>query len=261
MLISRLSNSRTFFLLVLILVWGVPFHAKSQTTTSNDSWYIEGNMLTLSSANRYLGTVIVSNPTRTPVYVTSSVESLTLGVSGRQRSAEGIEAIRVYPERFVLRPGETFSVRIAAQADKVSRDSQSFYVRLTDASNVDDAEAGSGLTSAFMIGYDVMVAVDNTGGASLDGRRLVWRQLSSGAQVLENRTGRHVYLESVSACPDVVNRLDQCTVIKNAPKQSLLPDETVAMPGTDAEKLGIQLRRTLNAKDFPQTFYLTKTAE
>ena len=249
-------NSKSFFrsvLLALTMSCGLwPAFAQPNTATpapKPDTWYVEQIMMTLDAASRFVGSSVISNPGSVPVYVRTSAERVAVVNGQRQRFPVDDGSLRVYPEEFVLRPGDSFTARIVSDPSKFQGDSQSFYIKFVDISDTKADASAPGIQNAFLLGFEVLVSVNKSAVPKFGSDQFKLARLGHDYE-LTNLTGHHLYLNGGGICPAGKPLLVDCKPVTNFPRQSLLPNETVKFPTTaEGNSIGILVSAGLNQRD------------
>lgn len=249
-------------LTALLVTIGALSSAAAQTRSDNsvakgvglgpadDSWFLESNAISLDPSNRFIGSLTATNPGRSPVYVRVTVEKLELKDNKRVRSVDSQSALRAFPSEFMLRPGESFPVRLLVNLAGQPSNSQSYYVKLEDVSNVALAKNNSSgvVGAAFILAYEAMVSVHKSPIEKLLPEHFSLSRLASGEFGLTNLSGQHIYLNRGDACPDSKTALVECVPVIGFPRQTMLPDEMLKFPRFDAPFIGILANAKLNMR-------------
>lgn len=263
---SRSTLLRLSGLFALAGLMMMPLHAVHAQPTvpapKLDTWYVQNSMLGLGAATRFVGGLVVSNPSASTVYVRTSVDRVAIVGGERRRLPVDNDVLRIYPEEFVLRPGDSFTARVVASPGAMPADSQSFYVKFTDISNTkSDAGSPTGMQNAYLLAFESWVTVNRTPIS-----RLTTDQFALGREgdnyTLKNLSGRHLYLDRGGMCPASKPLLVECKAFTSFPRQSILPEETVRFPATvsgddgKASYVGILVFGGLNHSDRADSIYL-----
>ena len=248
------------------LAFALPAVAQSQSSLREepkpDTWYLENSMVGLDAAGRFVSGLIVSNPGTATVYVRTSLESVSVVDNIRKRSpAEGV--LRVYPEEFVLRPGDSFTARLVADPSKISTEAQSFYVKFADISNTKpDAKASGGFQNAYLLAFEALVTVNKTAVPKLGPEQFALGRDGSD-YTLKNLSGHHLYLDRGGLCPASKPLMVECKAFVNFPRQTFMPNETVKfsvspddVSDTTSPYVGILVYSGLNQRDRTTSIYL-----
>ena len=255
--IKRLTSRMGIFLGALAVSAAV----LGQTEPSKpDTWFLQTSMMTLDAGTRFVGGSVVSNTGSAPVYVRTSVEAVSIVGGERVRAVVPNGALRVYPEEFVLRPGDAFTARLVADPTQMSGDSQSFYVKFSDVSNTHpDSKSSAGMQNGFLLAFEALVSVNKKTSSKLTSTDFALTR-EGNKHALINKSGRHVYLDRGNACPESKPMLVDCKDIPEFPRQSLLPGEAVSFAAVDDVFLGIMVFAGLNPRDRAEILYIP-TAE
>lgn len=225
---------------------------------TDDAWYLESNAISLDPSNRFIGTLTATNPSRSPVYVRVTVQKLDLLNNKRVRSTDGNSALRAFPAEFMLRPGESFPVRLLVDLENQSSNSQSYYVKLEDVSDVALAQnnAKGSFGAGYLLAYEALVAVHKSPVDKLSREHFSLSLLPSGDFGLTNLSGQHIYLNRGDACPDSRTVLVECAPVIGFPRQTMLPNEMLTIPSFGSPVLGIIANAKLNARVRSSLIYL-----
>jgi P pilus assembly chaperone PapD len=224
---------------------------------AQQAWYLESSTMLLEPANRYVATVVATNPTQQPIYVRTSVTALRVQDGRRERAPDAEQVISVYPAELVLHPGSSFALRVVADARKLKDAGQSFYVKLRDVSQAVADGQGSAMMSSTLLAHEVLVAVSPRNTTALNAGVLELRRDGEGLWALVNRSGQHVYVQGGHACEDNRRALNTCTRIDAFPRQSVLVDEAIRIPAPQAPYLGVLLQPSLHAQSRPQALFVS----
>ena len=255
------------FTLILLTFSQVQFAAElkdsaEKSSNSSSSWYLEKNYSALSPGNRYFDTIGVINKTNNSLYLRASIARLDLVSGERVTTADADDVILVSPDEFVVQPGGVFPVRILANPEKQVKDAQSYYIRLTDVSNLKTPDLGAVASTGFLLAYEVLVTVNKSDLIPLSSAsfELGTDPKKNNSLVLTSKATQHIYLDQGYACPDVKIKLIDCELIIGFPKQSLLPGESVVItyPGP-MTYLGLMAGIDLSFKAGAKVFYLENT--
>lgn len=254
---------KVIFLLVLLAFSQAQFAAelkdsKSKSTESSSAWYLEKNYAALSSENRYFDTVAAINKTANILYLRASVARLDLVDGKRKTTPDTDEVILVSPDEFVVQPGESFPIRILANPEKQAKDAQSYYIRLTDVSNLKVPELGAANSTGFLLAYEILTTVNKSDLTPPSSSSFTLQgDLSKKTLLLTSKASQHMFLDQGYACPEVRKKLIDCELILGFPKQSLLPGESVVIsyPGP-LEYLGLMAGSDLSFKIGVNVIYI-----
>lgn len=208
---------------------------------ADGAWYIDANVVNLAPFNRFTSTVNLVNPGTRPLYIRSSVAALQVE-QGERKLLQDVsgDVVRVFPSQLVLRPGQSFTVRLLGVADKLPRDSSSYYVKFVDVSNVHAEELdGGAVVMSTLLGYEVLLNANTENPKTLKADALVLQARSDGAATLTNRSGQHIFLREGRSCPDEKTAFLECTPLANFPIQSMLPGEILRFNGMTKPFLGL----------------------
>lgn len=228
-----------------------------------DTWHLQNNMMNLDASTRFVGSIVLNNPGDSMVYVRSSAQQVAMVQGERKRLPIPDGALRVYPEEFVLRPGEAFTARLVADPDRIDNDTASYYVKFVDISNVRAAELGDvDMHTAYLLGFEALVTVNKTPVPRIGVAQLqLTHDERDGGYALKNLSGHHLYLDRGGLCPPSKPMLVDCRVLPDFPRQSFLPEETVRfsasrIPPAPDELLGVLVYAGLNQRDRADVVYL-----
>lgn len=244
----RIIGCRWAWGLLLCLSW---------PALAQQAWFMESSTMLLEPSNRFVATVVATNPTPQPIYVRTSVNALRVQDGRRERAPDSEQVISVYPAELVLHPGSSFAIRVVADARKLKDVGQSFYVKLRDVSQVGVDGEGSAMMSSTLLAHEVLVAVSPRNTSALSPGALEVRRDGEGAWSLVNRSGQHVYVQGGHACADNRRALNTCAKVDAFPRQSVLVDEAIRIPPPDAPYLGVLLQPSLHAQSRQQALLIS----
>jgi len=232
-------------------------------TAPSDTWHLQTSMMNMDASTRFTASIVLNNPGESIVYVRSSAERVAIVDGERRRLPIPEGALRVYPEEFVLRPGEAFTARLVADPDRMAGVSASYYVKFVDSADIRADELGKGgVQSAYLLGFEALVTVNRTPVPRIGAAQLrLARDEGDDVYALTNLSGRHLYLDRGGLCPPSRPMLVDCQAFPEFPRQSLLPDETVRFPITPlrpaAEDLvAVMVHAGLSQRDRVEVVYL-----
>ena len=220
-----------------------------------DSWYLSRNQMALNAGNRYYSTLNVTNDTNEPVYIRSSVDQLALVEGKRVRTMDTEQSLTISPEEFVIAPKRSVELRIFAKPGlQANVTNQSYYVNLTDASHTQ--AVGSGAHTGFILSYDFLVSVAPPIDMAPKASDFVITTLEdSHTYRVTNGSTRHIFFSDVYACGNTTQELVDCQLLKDFPKQTLLPFESIEFKSTaDMKVLGILMFDDLNMRGLQRVF-------
>jgi len=250
-------------LLRLFLIFWMTLQVCSGSAWAAAEWYLESNMLSLDASNRYVGAIVASNSSNAPVYVRATVTQLGLKEGQRVRSKDEAAVLKVSPTEFVIKPRESFRLRLLADVSKLNGPNASYYVKLEDASLlIAQADPSrSGMASGFLLAYEALVNINTDAKTNLSEKDFSLKTAQAGKLALTNLSRQHVYLERGNACPDRQTLPVDCAAIADFPKQSLLPGETLLFSAATLPYLAILVQPKLNFRIKPDRIYLPMPAQ
>ena len=221
-------------------------------------WFLESNMVNLDSSNRFIGNLVATNPGKGPIYLRVNVSRIQLVDGVRKVLPDADGALKAFPQEFVLRPAESFSIRLLADLSKMTNPSQSYYVNVADISNLrPDLQTLKGaLVGGYLIAYDAMVSIQRESIDSLTEAHFSLTQATDGMFSLKNLSGQHIYLNRGDACPNANTVLVNCSPVEKFPRQTMLPGETLSFPAFKAPVLGMLAYPKLNIRRKASLLYL-----
>ncbi|WP_153013064.1 hypothetical protein [Pseudacidovorax intermedius] len=226
-----------------------------------ETWYLQTIMMNLDAKNRFIGTLVIHNTSNAPIYVKSSAEQVLVVDGKRERRPVQNGALQVYPEEFVLAPGNAFTARVVADPHKMTADSQSYYVKFVDISNIRaDEQQRRSMQSAYLLGFEALVTVNRRAFPPLATDQFQLQPTASG-YTLTNDSGHHIYLDQGGLCPASKPELVRCKPLPEFPKQSMLPGETVplslkSLSPAPGDLIGVLAYDGLNQGDRAAVLYL-----
>lgn len=223
---------------------------------AQQAWYMESSTLLLEPSNRYVTTVVATNPTSQPIYLRASTTALRTKEGRRERAPDSEQVLSVYPAEFVLHPNSSFAVRVVADARKLNGVNQSFYVKLRDISHLAAEGTGSAMAASTVLAHEVLVAVGARNAVGLTPEMFDVGRDAQGQWRLKNRSGQHVFLQGGYACQDARQTLDRCRKLSGFPRQSALMDEETRIPAPNAAYLGVLLLPSLGPQSQPQALFV-----
>lgn len=223
---------------------------------AQQAWYMESSMLLLEPSNRYVATVVATNPTPQPVYLRASTTALLAQDGRRERAPDSGPVLSVYPAEFVLHPNSSFAVRVVADARKLEGTNRSFYLKLRDVSNLVAEGAGSAMATSTLLAHEVLVSVGARNAATVKPDMFVVRRDDQGQWRLSNRSGQHVYLQGGYGCDNAQQSLNSCNMLRDFPRQSAVMDEELRIPAPNAPFLGVLLKPSLSQQSLPQALLI-----
>lgn len=222
---------------------------------TTDSWYLNKNQVALNANNRYYSTINVANDTNEPVYIKTNVDQLALVDGKRVRTSDTEQSLTISPEEFVIAPRRTVELRVFAKPGLTAATSnQSYYVNLMDASQTQAQTSGA--HTGFILSYDFLVSVAPPIDQSLKATDFVISRLDEPLTYrVTNGSSRHIFFSDVYACEDTRQELVECRLLKDFPKQTLLPAESILFNATaDMKVLGILMYDDLNMSGLQRAF-------
>lgn len=237
-------------LVAILLFWSASLGAVMGNPLGvGDHWYLESNMLSLDSSNRYIGVLAATNSSSTTKFLRVSVNQVMLKDGVRTRRNDEAGVLKVFPSEFVLRPKETFRVRLLGDAGKLISGNASYYVKFEDVSRLKlDATNIDGAGAGFLVAYEALVNMSTEPAETLTNKDFIVSRLPSGRLEITNASKRHVYLERGNACPEVATMLVECDAIADFPKQSMLPGETLLFNPVAKPYLVMLVQPKLNSR-------------
>lgn len=235
----------------LLIVSLLPLQMVAQAQSSDETWFLSTNMLTLDPSNRFVGSVIATNHSRDPIYVRTTVSRLELRDGQRVRLPDSTGALLAYPTEFVIQPGSSFTVRILSEPGRLPADAQSYYVRLSDVSNIalaDEKAASGGLRGSYLLAFDTLVAVNRQPSIALTAGQFRLETRPDRTLWLTNLSTHHVYLDQGSSCASPQTYLVDCRAIPGFPRQSMLPGESIPVPDFATPHLGLMATAGLDQR-------------
>lgn len=251
----------SIFLILIGLFHQSSYAANFQDVVKPDTWSLQTSTMGLDSKNRFVGSLVVNNSATAPVYVRASAEQVIIHDGKRERRPVKDGALQVSPDEFFLAPGSAFTARIVADPQKMTADSQSYYVKFVDISNVKaDEQQRRAMQSAYLLGFEALVTVNRRAFPPLATGQFQLQPTASG-YTLTNDSGHHIYLDQGGLCPASKPELVRCKPLPEFPKQSMLPGETVPLslknlspaPG---DLIGVLAYDGLNQGDRAAVLYL-----
>lgn len=228
-----------------------------------DSWNIDPNVLTLDPGNRFVGNIVAINRGASPVFVRATITRVELDAKGaRQRASADQGPLRVYPSEFALRPNEAFTVRVIANPGLMAQKAESYYVKMVDVGEVgfSGVQPNAG-AMAVLLGFEALVAINRERAPREMPATSLAVTSADGALRIGNRSQRHIYLLEGFACPNARTFTTECEKIADFPRQSMLPDESVAIKGSVGSPfLALTFQADLNATAQRQLLYLPNPA-
>ncbi len=234
----------------------------ASTVATGQTWYLENAAILLDPASRHIGMLIATNRGTTPIYIRVSADTLTVKNGKRERAPDAGKMLGVYPSEFVLAPQSSFNVRLVADLGKINGESQSFYVRFGDVSEVTASGEGNGVfNSGMVLAYDVLVAVNKKRISPLGLDAFEFGRAAGNTASLTNRSMQHVFLQSGYRCAAGKRQLADCETIEGFPSQSLLPGEILQLRPSDTPFLGLLFQPSLNPLSRPQALIVPATVK
>lgn len=220
-----------------------------QKSVSGD-WYLGANMVGLDASNRFVSSIAATSESNEPIYIRASVTRVLLKDGQRIRAADAEGVLKISPAEFVLRPKETFRVRVFADGHKLGANSGSYYIKFEDVSHVklanEDKQAG--LVGGTLFAYEALVNVNPNSTEELKSKDFSIVSLPSRKLALTNLSKQHIYLERGNACPEAATMLVECDAIADFPRQSMLPGETLFFNPVAKPYLVMLAQPKLNAR-------------
>jgi len=244
---------------LLITAFCVCQHLVALASPFADSkdWYLESNMLSLDASNRFVSTIAATNPSSSPLYIRATVTQVALKDGKRIRQEDAAGVLKISPAEFIIRPRETFRVRLLADPGKLDGASSSYYVKFEDMSQLRPAgDKHSGLAAGYTLAYEALINVNKESLSSLTEKEFNLFKSTSGKLGLTNASKQHIYLDRGNACPDNKTLPVDCDVIPGFPKQTLLPGETVFFEASARPVLVVIAQPGLNLRSRPSRVYL-----
>jgi hypothetical protein len=231
--------------------------AASSRCEPSSAWYLDVNMLSLGPANKYVGRVVARNASDAPVHIQASVRRIELLDGKRKLIDDTSGVIGVFPQEFVLRPGEAFPVRLIANPAGVPGSAQSYYVRLQDVSKLQALKNGNSAAAAgFLLAFDTLVAINKDKVLAPEPDQFAVRKRAAGGLEIVNNSGRHVYMNGGAACPGAATVYNDCESLVPFPRQSLLPGEALAVPDADAPFVALLVYPDLDVRRPPAVVHV-----
>lgn len=229
--------------------------AVASTLAFAQTWHIETASTLLEPANRYIGVLVATNRSDVPIYVRAKTFKILVENGKRRQSEDGTHMLSVYPAEFVLQPQSSFNVRLVANISKIEGPGQSFYVRLTDVSNI-AARGQGGMSNGVLYAYDTLVAVSKTRSSILEPAAFAVLRDPAGGAALANQSLQHVFLQAGYRCGTDRQQLVDCEQMLPFPSQSLLPGEVLALPELSTPYFGLLLLPTMSAQSRPRALMI-----
>ncbi len=229
--------------------------AVASTWALAETWHIETASTLLEPANRYIGVLVATNRSDIPIYVRAKALKIVIENGKRRQAEDGAHTLSVYPAEFVLQPRSSFNVRLVADISKIEGPAQSFYVRLTDVSNI-AARGEGGMSSGVLYAYDTLVAVSKIRPSTLDPTAFAVVRNPAGGAALANQSVQHVFLQAGYRCDTDRRQLVDCEQMLPFPSQSLLPGEVLTLPELSTPYFGLLLLPTLSAQSRPRALMI-----